>query len=216
MASTTPLTDAINALTTYANEVTGAQDKDLSSAVATLAEGYGQGDETSAIVGSSTEFIKWTGGSSTSISRLFSRNPAKVIYLDGFTKMDLTYLFQLNANLRAAIFPDATSFVAYTFWETSTSYPSLGIDIYQQQSFPSAMPFRIEGVAHIILRNEVMSTIDFTASTWGVGSSTDFYVPSALLSDYLADSNWSTFGSSRILAIEGSEFEDKDWWKAYL
>lgn len=39
----TPLTDAINALTTYANTVTGASDTTLSDAVATLASGYGQG-----------------------------------------------------------------------------------------------------------------------------------------------------------------------------
>lgn len=43
MPTTTPLTDAINALTTYANTVTGASDTDLSSAVATLASGYGGG-----------------------------------------------------------------------------------------------------------------------------------------------------------------------------
>lgn len=39
----TPLTDAINALTTYANSVTGASDTTLSDAVDTLADGYGQG-----------------------------------------------------------------------------------------------------------------------------------------------------------------------------
>lgn len=39
----TPLTDNINALTTYANEVTGASDTNLSDAVHTLASGYGQG-----------------------------------------------------------------------------------------------------------------------------------------------------------------------------
>lgn len=38
-----PLTDAINALTTYANSVTGASDTTLSDAVATLASGYGGG-----------------------------------------------------------------------------------------------------------------------------------------------------------------------------
>lgn len=43
MPTTTPLTDAINALTTYANETTGASDTDLSSAVATLVAGYGGG-----------------------------------------------------------------------------------------------------------------------------------------------------------------------------
>lgn len=39
----TPLTDAIEALTTYSNTVTGASDTTLSEAVATLASGYGGG-----------------------------------------------------------------------------------------------------------------------------------------------------------------------------
>lgn len=39
----TPLTDSINALTTYANEVTGGSDTNLSDAVHTLANGYGGG-----------------------------------------------------------------------------------------------------------------------------------------------------------------------------
>ena len=39
----TPLTDSINALTAYANEVTGASDTTLSDAVHTLANGYGGG-----------------------------------------------------------------------------------------------------------------------------------------------------------------------------
>ena len=41
--STTPLTDAINALTQYANETTGASDTNLSDAVGTLVAGYGGG-----------------------------------------------------------------------------------------------------------------------------------------------------------------------------
>lgn len=40
---TQPLTDAINALTRYANETTGQSDQTLSDAVETLVEGYGQG-----------------------------------------------------------------------------------------------------------------------------------------------------------------------------
>lgn len=43
MPSNTPLTDAINALTQYANETTGASDTNLSDAVGTLIDGYGQG-----------------------------------------------------------------------------------------------------------------------------------------------------------------------------
>lgn len=53
MPTTTPLTDAINALTTYANETTGASDTDLSSAVATLVAGYGGGS------GSPVLLYKW-------------------------------------------------------------------------------------------------------------------------------------------------------------
>ena len=41
----TPLTDSINALTAYANEVTGASDTTLSDAVGRLCEGYGEGSE---------------------------------------------------------------------------------------------------------------------------------------------------------------------------
>lgn len=40
----TPLTDGINALTAYANEVTGAEDTTLSDAVGRLCEGYGGSD----------------------------------------------------------------------------------------------------------------------------------------------------------------------------
>lgn len=43
----TPLTDSINALTQYANEVTGKSDTNLSDAVYTLAHGYGSGSSLS-------------------------------------------------------------------------------------------------------------------------------------------------------------------------
>lgn len=43
MPSNTPLTDAINALTQYANETTGQSDTTLSTAVGTLVAGYGGG-----------------------------------------------------------------------------------------------------------------------------------------------------------------------------
>ena len=39
----TPLTDSIEALTDYINEVTGGSDDNLSDAIATLADGYGSG-----------------------------------------------------------------------------------------------------------------------------------------------------------------------------
>lgn len=54
MATTTPLTDAINSLTTYSNSVTGASDTDLSSAVATLVAGYGGGGTSNFVTGTFT------------------------------------------------------------------------------------------------------------------------------------------------------------------
>lgn len=50
MPTQTPLTDQINALTTYANTVTGQSDTCLSDAVATLADGYGGGGGSSPFV----------------------------------------------------------------------------------------------------------------------------------------------------------------------
>ena len=46
----TPLTDGINALTQYANEITGKQDTTLSDAVGSLVEGYGGGSDDGHIV----------------------------------------------------------------------------------------------------------------------------------------------------------------------
>ena len=64
-----PLTDSINALTRYANSVTGASDTTLSEAVATLANGYGQG-------GGDFETGTITGDNSTSksipVSKLYT------------------------------------------------------------------------------------------------------------------------------------------------
>jgi len=50
----TPLTDSINALTTYANEVTGGSDTNLSDAVHTLASGYGGGGSGYTLLASGT------------------------------------------------------------------------------------------------------------------------------------------------------------------
>lgn len=49
------LTSRIQALTTYANGVTGESDTTLSDAVATLAEGYGSGGYSLASIASKTE-----------------------------------------------------------------------------------------------------------------------------------------------------------------
>lgn len=59
----TPLTDAINALTTYANGITGKSDANLPDAVRSLADGYGQGGgggmtATGTVTGNGTNIIQ--------------------------------------------------------------------------------------------------------------------------------------------------------------
>lgn len=56
----TPLTDAINALTSYSNTVTGASDTTLSDAVATLAAGYGGGG--------SSDVLNWKAGANAGLT----------------------------------------------------------------------------------------------------------------------------------------------------
>lgn len=79
----TPLTDAINALTRYANETTGASDTTLSEAVATLVAGYGGGGSSNLVLvpGGANAFVFPTGtpnieytvvASNTGLGRRFS------------------------------------------------------------------------------------------------------------------------------------------------
>lgn len=62
-----PLTDAITALTTYANTVTGASDTTLSEAVATLANGYGGGGNREAEILSGSISGAYTNNDVTSL-----------------------------------------------------------------------------------------------------------------------------------------------------
>ena len=54
MSINNPLTSNINALTEFANSVTGESDTNLSDAVHTLADGYGQGGESNTVTGTFT------------------------------------------------------------------------------------------------------------------------------------------------------------------
>lgn len=214
----TPLTDSINALTTYANEVTGGSDTTLSDAVHTLASGYGGGDSSTVIVDDNTRYFRFDSTDPTRMfARLFGYKPIEVVYLGGFTDFSpMGYMFEFMPNLKAVILPDATILAAYMFWDYIRDHSIPTIDLYQKQAFASATPFKLEQGGNVILRNTEMSTTGFNASTWGMANGVKFYVPQALLQDYLADTNWGTFGSDRILPIEGSPYEDIDWWKALI
>ena len=67
----TPLTDSINALTTYANEVTGQSDTTLSDAVHTLASGYGGGGASNVVTGT---FKGTTTGAAMDVDLAYAGN----------------------------------------------------------------------------------------------------------------------------------------------
>lgn len=76
----TPLTNAINALTTYANEVTGESDTNLSDAVYSLAEGYGQGGsnaqvtEADVTLESASEYLSFNCNHAPDIICVYAKN----------------------------------------------------------------------------------------------------------------------------------------------
>lgn len=94
-----PLTDAITALTTYANTVTGASDTDLSSAVATLANGYGQGG--------SDDFVAWLNNTLESYEN------------DNLTNIPAYGFYQRTA-LKTISFPNATMIGTAAFNECTS------------------------------------------------------------------------------------------------
>lgn len=95
-----PLTDAIDALTAYANEVTGESDTTLSEAVHTLADGYGQGG----------------GGGDTIWPTLVKRTVTEINDKDGLCKVVGHSAFHYCTSLASAIFPAATKIENIAFY----------------------------------------------------------------------------------------------------
>ena len=95
-----PLTDAINALTTYANTVTGASDTTLSDAVATLASGYGGGGASLDGIADGTEPTGTINLTATSIRYgAFAYTPNLVtVNMPNVTKVDNYAFFHSNVS----------------------------------------------------------------------------------------------------------------------
>jgi len=95
-----PLTDKINALTAYVNEVTGESDTTLSEAVHTLADGYGQGG----------------GGGDTIWPTIVERTVTEINDKDGLCKVVGYSAFNNCTKLESAIFPTATKVENLAFY----------------------------------------------------------------------------------------------------
>jgi len=111
MSSTTPLTDAINALITYANETTGKNDETLSDAVESLVNGYKGGISIDGIITG----LEPSGDITITVSSFYPRFRERV--------------FMRCANITSVFAPNLTNIRSQTFAEcsgiTSISFPEL-------------------------------------------------------------------------------------------
>lgn len=218
--STTPLTDAITALTTYSNTVTGASDTDLSSAVATLAAGYGQGgggeDTLKALLDNTLTDFEYSG-SGVITQNLFSRKTAlKNIKLSGVT-LNGTAQFSSCTSLELARLDGVTSLgTNATFQNAGKDATKLVIVLPSATSCPSdcfracnvnavvdfGPNFTSLGirsfygnsfVGTIILRSSSVVTCGNSNAISSIvsGGSAIIYVPQSLIATYQNDTNWS-------------------------
>lgn len=236
MPSTTPLTDAINALTQYANETTGASDTTLSDAVGTLVAGYGGGGGYSI-----DEFADGSITGDITITATNIRERAfKATNVTGVTAPNVTILreqiFNSCTRLTKISFPNATSINSSQQFLgcsalTDINLPKLAVpggNMFQACTnleivdFPEVTRMNINRVFYgcyklhtLILRNtSVVSvnndTLGNTPFAGYNGLSGTVYVPQSLISSYQTAANWSTLyngGHCTFAAIEGSQYE---------
>lgn len=225
--STTPLTDAINALTTYANETTGASDADLSAAVATLIAGYGSGGSGYSIddLASGAEP---SGALTTSVTTIGQYAFHYKTAITGFSAPSCTTInknaFEGCTGLTSISFPNCKSINDYIFYGcthlTAVAFPSLTSRTYARflgnctaltiadlgktvqifnQSFYGSKALRT-----LILRKTDAIASLYTYNVYTLGgiynnpSSSTIYVPSSLISTYQSASNWSTAYSAGV------------------
>lgn len=128
--STTPLTDAINALTQYANETTGASDTTLSDAVGTLVAGYGGGGVSlDDFVDGSEPTGAVTLSTATAIRKHIFRDDTAITSVTGNSVLTIgDAAFQGCSNLTAVSFPNATTLGVECFRQcklASVSFPEV-------------------------------------------------------------------------------------------
>lgn len=233
----TPLTDSINALTTYANEVTGASDATLSDAVHTLASGYGGGEDYLAQDIEGT-LLTYSSDSVTSLRQnAFRGSNIERVTLPNCTNVGVYALRESHLkNVYASDFPSLSVVGGNSFlgapieFGVFVSTEEIGQGAFQSSQLKildfgklGITPFKIQGSAFsqcpmlntLILRyNDVMpivSTTPFNGTPFANGGSGGtIYVPSALIPAYKVAQNWSTidgYGTVTWASIEGSIYE---------
>lgn len=218
MPTTTPLTDAINALTQYANETTGASDTTLSDAVGTLVAGYGGGGGISVNgIATGTEpsgAIEIT--SSTMVANAFANNSA-ITSVHSSCPIFGGYAFQSCTSLKTAVFTNLNNASNGDIPQQGLSYCALEkVDISGSRTIQSNGMRNNASLTVLILRKtaavvNLQNIAAFTSTPFASGGTGGtLYVPNALKSSYQSASNWSTilgYENNSIQAIEGSYYE---------
>ena len=213
--STTPLTDAINALTQYANETTGASDTTLSAAVGTLVAGYGGGG------GWTTDGIATNAEPSgdivlgnIAVGDYALAYKSAITSLSGGVTAVGAYAFHYCSGLKSISFPSMTG----QFLQSAArdcrvlEFADLGsCSQINSSAFQNAMSLTVvvlRGSSVCRLQN-ANALVNTPIRGYNSGSGT-IYVPSALISSYQTTSPWSTIyneGHCTFVAIEGSQYE---------
>lgn len=192
--STTPLTDAINALTTYSNETTGESDTTLSAAVATLVAGYGSGGGGSlsemfnrtlsgSITIDVTDPLEYNQSTYLMYSYLFTFNTVVTsITINGYQSVPECFAKQATS-LTSVSFPDAiglggnNQFYGCTSL-TSASFPNVVTSYFNYAKLGNSMFRGCTSLTNVNLRNldraaenmfygcSALTTLEFNAITY--------------------------------------------------
>lgn len=189
MPTQTPLTDAINALTTYANTVTSASDTTLSDAVATLAAGYGGG-----------------GGTTLSLTNIFPSNTSLVT---GYLNSNDSIGSQNATNKEVTTdYIDISSYVGkdiYAFCQTVNSKSWVAWRFYTS----SKATIGSRGAAEIGSAGVTGAGVEALTSVKCLLATTVVSVPNN--AQYVRFS-WRTFGDSKLCAVEKDTLDPADYF----
>jgi hypothetical protein len=201
----TPLTDKINALTAYANGVTGESDTTLSEAVHTLADGYGQGGGASiwnTIVHGTVTEINDKDGLCTAVKGYAfyeCKSLTSVIFPSATSIGDSA--FSKCTNLSSVDLPSATSLGGYAF---NSCYVLATLDLPVVASIGSRAIYSTKLTTLVLRKSDAICTLASDSALYNtpIRSGTGYiYVPSALIETYKTASNWSAY-AARFRALE--------------
>ena len=127
----TPLTDSINALTTYANEVTGASDTTLSDAVHTLASGHGGGGwlpASAELVASADDTLNLSAD--TSWDSITPSTTQQTILTNGATRGACSYMLTADEATNKAVIAVASVRMKYVYTTIPNNAYLLSLDAF--------------------------------------------------------------------------------------